>query len=109
MKIDVEGHELAVLKGASALLGRDKPVILFEQHKENFRDGKSPVCEYLKSAGYKKFAAVKATPNVSAAWPKAIRNMMVVILRLTFGLRYEVQLLDQIEVDAYPFVIALPD
>lgn len=30
LKIDVEGAEAAVLRGAARLLGRDKPVVVFE-------------------------------------------------------------------------------
>ena len=53
MKVDVEGHELAVLKGASALLDRRAiRNIVFEEHG----GAKSPVCLYLLSKGYKLFS-----------------------------------------------------
>ncbi len=109
VKIDVEGHELAVLMGGRELLNRDKPIILFEQHLENFKSGKSLVYEHLKSIGYSRFLAVKATPDVSARLPKCIRILSVIFLRLILGLRYEVQLLDDLPVDSYPFIIALPN
>ena len=35
MKIDVEGHEAAVLRGALATITRDRPVVIFEMHKRN--------------------------------------------------------------------------
>jgi FkbM family methyltransferase len=109
VKIDVEGHELAVLKGGVALLARDKPVILFEQQVENFVDGQSPVYEYLKTIGYSKFGTVKATPEFTSALPKPINNLISVILKMVFGLSYEVQVLDKLPVDSYPFIIALPE
>jgi FkbM family methyltransferase len=109
VKIDVEGHELSVLKGGMEILSRDKPVILFEQQVENFTNGQSLVYEYLKSIGYTKFAIVKATPDVSASVPKVIRSLAMVVLRLIFGLSYEVQLIKDLPVDSYPFIIALPD
>lgn len=109
VKIDVEGHELSVLKGGKEILTRDKPVILFEQQVENFTNGQSLVYEYLKSIGYTKFAIVKATPDVSVAIPKVMRSLAVIMLRLIFGLSYEVQLIKDLTVDSYPFIIALPD
>ncbi len=108
IKIDVEGHELSVLHGAKDTLLRDQPVILFEQQIENFTDGKSLVYEYLKSIGYSKFAVVSPSPNLPAGLPKAIHSGMVVLLRLMFGLSYEVKLIEALPVDSYPFIIALP-
>lgn len=51
LKIDVEGHELAVLKGAGDLVGRIRDII-FEEH------GKfpTPATDYLRSHGYDLFA-----------------------------------------------------
>jgi FkbM family methyltransferase len=53
MKIDVEGHELAVLNGARRLLERDRPAILLECEKRHRRDGTTrEVFGFLKSLGY---------------------------------------------------------
>lgn len=109
LKIDVEGHELAVLKGGTALLASDKPVILFEQQIENFQNGVSPVYEYLKSIGYIKFLTIKATPVASNVFPKPIKNLTSTLLKLIIGLSYEVQVLESLPVDSYPFVIALTE
>jgi FkbM family methyltransferase len=108
VKIDVEGHELAVLKGGKALLERDKPVILFEQQIENFSNGQSLVYEYLKSIGYKKFAIVKAAPEFATDLPRFLKAPLSLLLKLIFGLSYEVQAIDSLSVDSYPFIIALP-
>jgi len=54
LKIDCEGFELAVLKGAEKLLKSNSPIIVVEQKKENERfdmPSKGAV-EYLKSFGY---------------------------------------------------------
>jgi FkbM family methyltransferase len=48
MKIDVEGHELAVLKGAEQTIRKWKPVICIEIF--NFQT--NPVVDFLKSLGY---------------------------------------------------------
>ena len=49
IKIDVEGHELQVLKGASETIKKHKPAILIEIH--NFSED-SETHQYLKSLGY---------------------------------------------------------
>lgn len=53
IKIDVEGHELTVLRGAEALLRTDHPVLLFECEQRHHRD--RPIAEvfhYLTGLGY---------------------------------------------------------
>jgi FkbM family methyltransferase len=53
MKIDVEGHELAVFRGAAGILARDHPVLLFECEMRHL-DGKAPagVFRFLVDLGY---------------------------------------------------------
>ena len=50
MKIDVEGHELQVLKGATDTIKKHKPVLLIEIHE--FSED-NDVHTYIKSLGYK--------------------------------------------------------
>ena len=109
LKIDVEGHELAVLKGGTALLKRDKPIVLFEQQVENFVDGESPVYEYLKSVGYTKFSTVKQTSGISLNMPKPLKKLVSTLFKLIFGLSYQVEVLNDLPVDSYPFIIALQE
>ena len=55
IKIDVEGAELQVLRGASALLERDSPVILFECGKggyDQFNDSPKEIYTFLTSLQY---------------------------------------------------------
>lgn len=52
VKIDVEGHELAVLRGAEVTLRRCRPVILFEAD-DRHRPGTVAACrEFLAGLGY---------------------------------------------------------
>ena len=56
VKIDVEGLELRVLRGAEALLRRHRPSVLFEVNEGALRRGGTSgreVCEYLMSLGYR--------------------------------------------------------
>ena len=49
IKIDVEGNELSVVKGAKNLILRDKPIILLELSKHN---SEKDICDYLNNIGY---------------------------------------------------------
>jgi len=52
IKIDVEGHELAVLKGARALLERDHPVLIVEAEERHNAGAVTGIQEFLKGFGY---------------------------------------------------------
>ena len=52
IKIDVEGNELKTLLGAEALINKNKPIILFEQIKNEFNNNSSQVTDYLKRQDY---------------------------------------------------------
>lgn len=53
LKIDVEGHELAVLKGARETLLRYKPLILIEVEGRHHSYPISTVFDYIEALGYK--------------------------------------------------------
>ncbi|HEY6417298.1 MAG TPA: FkbM family methyltransferase [Acidimicrobiales bacterium] len=54
IKIDVEGHELEVLRGGEQLLRRDEPVLLVEIEQRHLGDTRTvaEVIEYLNGLGY---------------------------------------------------------
>ena len=52
MKIDVEGHELAVLQGAETQLRRSKPNLLIEATNEHRPDAVASVWAFLQPLGY---------------------------------------------------------
>ncbi len=52
MKIDVEGHELAVLQGAETQLRRSKPNLLIEATSEHRPDAVASVWAFLRPLGY---------------------------------------------------------
>ncbi len=53
MKIDVEGHEPAVLRGATRLLAAEKPVLLIEIERRHNATAFEEVEDLLKTFGYK--------------------------------------------------------
>jgi len=59
IKLDVEGHELDMLRGAKETLGRAKPVIIFENwvHEHDADKNLGPI-RYLRNLGYHVFAPV---------------------------------------------------
>ena len=52
VKIDVEGHELRVLEGASSLIERCRPVLLIECEERHNPGGPAALFSHLKKAGY---------------------------------------------------------
>jgi FkbM family methyltransferase len=52
IKIDVEGHELAVLEGARALLARDAPTLLIEAEDRHRPDAVASVRRFLADLDY---------------------------------------------------------
>ena len=55
MKIDVEGHELKVLKGAEATLRRDRPNLLIEAEERHRPNAIASLIDYLMPLGYHGF------------------------------------------------------
>jgi len=53
LKIDVEGHEMAVLRGASRILAQDRPVVLVESQAMQRAGAPFDVFALLAAAGYR--------------------------------------------------------
>ena len=53
VKIDVEGHEAAVLRGGAQSLAQSMPIIVFEQNGEGVQNGSSETVQVLLGMGYK--------------------------------------------------------
>lgn len=60
LMLDIEGAELSALRGASKVIQRDKPAIVFEVHRDyvDWTLGlrQTPICALLLDAGYQIFA-----------------------------------------------------
>ena len=52
IKIDVEGHELAVIKGAENTIRKNKPILLVEIEERHSQKKVSDTLNYINSLGY---------------------------------------------------------
>jgi FkbM family methyltransferase len=87
VKIDVEGHELAALKGMQSILKKQMPLIVLEQHADEISNGTSPVVELLKENGYQHFYEL-APPRgwrTPGSLPSPIRMPMKLVEQFVFG------------------------
>lgn len=55
LKVDVEGHELAVLRGARELLERHHPMLIIEVEERHAAGSREAVWELLNTMGYSSF------------------------------------------------------
>jgi FkbM family methyltransferase len=97
LKIDVEGHELFVLKGAKNILKEQKPIVMFELLEQDIENGNNTF-EYLQSEGYKNFYEVRS----GVIDPSRFKRL----ISLIFG--YEVGLVEMtyIESRTYNMILA---
>lgn len=88
VKIDVEGHELQVIRGMSGLLATHGPCVVFEQQAVDFVDGSSAVITALRGCGYTRFFTVERTPSSRQGGRlNQVRSNLVALVR---GLRMQI-------------------
>jgi len=59
MKLDVEGFEYEVLKGAVGVIEKHKPAIAIEVLSDEITDGQSSTLNYLRDLNYSRFFAIE--------------------------------------------------
>jgi len=104
IKIDVEGHELATLKGAKSLIEKNKPVILFEQHASDFSDGRSDVVDYLRAFNYR-FLTIEKRFYFGERF---VFRLAGLILRTVLGSQLTLIEKDYFQQRFYDMVVAVP-
>lgn len=101
IKIDVEGHEARVLRGAAQLLRSEQPIVLLEQAASEFRDGSTAALDLLRSSGYGAFVTLQPYPDVR---PRALN----LLLRLLGGEGFRFMWRRSLPAQFYSMIVAVP-
>ena len=109
IKIDTEGHEAKVLRGAIKTIKENKPLILFEQQKNDYKEGKSEVVEILKKIGYNNFLIIEKSNFFKLQSDRFIGKFIDRLLGLISKEYFELRKVNIIPMRFFPFVIAIPD
>ena len=104
IKIDVEGHEIEVLRGATDLIETARPVIVFEQGKDSISEGSSEVIDFLRRRNYG-FFTIRSNFYLGR-WLGA--RIISVVLRSIFGFRRDIVRTEYFETKFYEMIIAVP-
>jgi len=96
IKIDIEGGELAALRGLEAHLKRDMPIVCFEVR--NAAEGE-PVREFLETVGYSHFTSVGATRL-------SMRSIAKMLVPSTWSKHYRLTSIKHFENRHYPAIFA---
>lgn len=109
IKIDVEGHEFLALTGSAEVIRKHKPIILFEQHRDEFSGGSTKTIDLLRDLGYAKFAVIDTEPKTPASLPRPLRVLWRMIAKFLFGTTTRLVVKERFEPGFYSFIIAIPD
>ncbi len=104
IKIDVEGFEPQVLRGAGGLLARDRPVIAFEQNPAAFAGGRSETADLLAAHGYR-FCLLRKRHVGHSALGHAVNA----VRKWLGGVTYDVVVVDHLEPGHYPMIVAVAE
>lgn len=101
VKIDIEGAELAALKGLSGTLVREQPLVLFESNRAAGPGGGREVFALLRGLGYAQFLAID-----EVRWlPGRVGRLLT---RLVSGERLRVLPIESPEHPPYSLIVATP-
>ncbi len=104
IKIDVEGFEINVLRGASALIARHQPIVVFEQHEREFSDGSTESLRFLSDLGYR-FCWHQKGSTMDAGVLRKMANFAEYVA----GVRHRIITDESVPVKNHSMLVAVPD
>jgi hypothetical protein len=102
-KIDVEGFEPAVLRGAERTLREAQPLIVMEQHTREFVGGSSPSIDFLAALGYR-FCWQQVSATRHSRWVRRVIRLW----SLLAGEQRRIVCAEQVPPGHYSMLIAVP-
>lgn len=100
VKVDVEGMEADVLRGARATLARCKPAVVFEQQPEDIENGTSPSIALLRELGYSRFHECVRSPSTPL-------RIVTIASKVLLGETVSFREVRSFERKYYPMIVAL--
>jgi hypothetical protein len=104
IKIDVEGHEIFVLKGAEEIIKIHRPVIIFEQGADEIKNGSSESISFL-SKRYYEFYTIKKRFDFGE---RKIFKILSLIIGLIFGQQLRLVNTNNFKKKYYSLIVAVP-
>ena len=104
IKIDVEGFEYEVVRGAKSLLKNNSPIICFEQQKSDIELGTTKTIELLKELGYYNF--LQYTKKYDLENKNDITKLILTIKIILFGNSYKLEKINKLNNKYHPLIIA---
>jgi len=104
IKIDTEGFEAEVLRGADETLKTHEPIVVFEQLKSEFIGGSTPAIQLLQRLGYRICWIGWPGRSGAAGASKLVGKLIGALLGRRFGVYYGAT----VPARTHPMLIAVP-
>jgi FkbM family methyltransferase len=104
MKIDVEGFEAPVLRGARQTIQTHRPIVVFEQNADAFIEGRSEVAELLQREGYTLCVLSKRHADTGM-----VGRLRGVIRKVIKGVQFDITPVDTLIPGHYSMIVALAE
>lgn len=105
IKIDTEGFEARILRGAQRVIEANRPVIIFELSPSDFDgDGASEVVNILKGNGYR-FVTVEKNYQCGSS---QVGRVLGFLMRTLLGENYLLRPIERFESKFYQMIVAVP-